>query len=178
MYESHKYIIIGYPRVQTFPKINRFLERIIYHTKLEEQKLEGDSWWMWSFEGKIDVGQIGESKFLKEKSKGWCFYRGMLWIFKIGRLELPRFNPTIQGFFNNLEVEFIFNESDQIFTTNVHEYPNIWLEAILGFTHILRARDFKGRMIYHTKWEEWEYLDGDSWLMWLCWGKIQNLLLD
>ena len=27
--------------------------------------------------------------------------------------------------FKNLEVEFLFNESDQNFTTNVHEYPNI-----------------------------------------------------
>ena len=40
--------------------------------------------------------KIGESKFIKDKCNGWCFDRGMLCIFKIGDLELPRFNPTIR----------------------------------------------------------------------------------
>ena len=39
--------------------------------------------------------KIRESKFLKEKCKGWYFDRGMLRISKIGDLELGRFNPKI-----------------------------------------------------------------------------------
>ena len=44
---------------------------------------------------KVIWDKIGESKFLKGRFKGLCFDRGMLWIFKIGDLELCRFKLTM-----------------------------------------------------------------------------------
>ena len=44
--------------------------------------------------------------------------------------------------FNNLEVEFLFNESYQISQPMCMNQKIIYLEAIIGFTQILRARDF------------------------------------
>ena len=49
-----------------------------------------------------------------------------------------------RGFiFKNLEVGLPFNESNQIPQPICINYPNIWFEAIVGFTQILRAIDFE-----------------------------------
>ena len=45
-------------------------------------------------------------------------------------------------FLNNLEVEVLFNESNPISQPMCMNHPNIWLDIILGFTKIQRARDF------------------------------------
>ena len=144
-------------------------------------------WWKWfqivkpikflCFDVKMMWEKIGESKFLRDWCKGWCFDGGKLWIFNVVTLKSLGLIPQLK---RRGPFLLILNCGNYLMNQKIFRSQSAWItqEAILGFTQSQREKIFLERIIYHTKWEEWEYFDGDSWLMWTCWDKNWNLPLD